>query len=70
VRDFRFNKLVYTPVGISPARKRCCKAGIAVPIFAFTEKAKDHIIEKIRQSNEQMPFKTTGYRSFLDSFHN
>jgi len=51
-------------------KKALLQAGIAVPIFAFTEKAKDHIIEKICQSNEQMPFKTPGYRSFPNSIHN
>jgi hypothetical protein len=30
-----------------------------VPVFAVTKKAKDLIIEKIRQSNEQALFKTT-----------
>ena len=40
-------------------KKALLQAGVAVPIFAVTKKAKDLIIEKIRQSNEQVLFKTT-----------
>jgi putative methanogenesis marker protein 8 len=40
-------------------RKALLQAGVAVPIFAVTTKAKDLIIEKIRQSSEQVLFKTT-----------
>lgn len=40
-------------------RKALLQAGVAVPIFAITTKAKDLIIEKIRQSSEQVLFKTT-----------
>jgi putative methanogenesis marker protein 8 len=40
-------------------KKALLQAGVAVPIFAVSEKAKDLIIEKIRQSNEQVLFKTT-----------
>ena len=40
-------------------RKALLQAGVAVPIFAVTTKAKDLIIEKIRQSTEQVLFKTT-----------
>jgi putative methanogenesis marker protein 8 len=40
-------------------KKALLQAGVAVPIFAMSKKAKDLIIEKIRQSNEQVLFKTT-----------
>ncbi|MDD1699253.1 MAG: DUF2099 family protein [Methanoregula sp.] len=40
-------------------RKALLQAGVAVPIFAISTKAKDLIIEKIRQSSEQVLFKTT-----------
>jgi len=40
-------------------KKALLQAGVAVPIFAVTKKAKELIIEKIRQSNEQVLFKTT-----------
>ncbi len=40
-------------------KKALLQAGVAVPIFAMTKKAKDLIIEKIRQSREQVLFKTT-----------
>jgi putative methanogenesis marker protein 8 len=40
-------------------KKALLQAGDSVPIFAVTKKAKDLIIEKIRQSNEQGLFKTT-----------
>jgi putative methanogenesis marker protein 8 len=40
-------------------QKALLQAGVAVPIFAMSKKAKDLIIEKIRQSNEQVLFKTT-----------
>lgn len=40
-------------------KKALLQAGVAVPIFAITKKAKDLIIEKIRQSSEQVLFKTT-----------
>ena len=40
-------------------KKALLQAGVAVPIFAVTKKAKDLIIEKIRQSNEPVLFKTT-----------
>lgn len=40
-------------------KKALLQAGVAVPIFAITKKAKDLIIEKIRQSSEQVLFKNT-----------
>lgn len=40
-------------------KKALLQAGVAVPIFATTKKGKDLIIEKIRQSSEQVLFKTT-----------
>ncbi len=40
-------------------KKALLQAGVAVPIFAITKKAKDLIIEKIRQSSDQVLFKTT-----------
>jgi len=40
-------------------KKALLQAGVAVPIFAVTKKAKDLIIEKIRQSSQQVLFKTT-----------
>jgi putative methanogenesis marker protein 8 len=40
-------------------KKALLQAGVAVPIFAVTKKGKDLIIEKIRQSSEQVLFKTT-----------
>jgi putative methanogenesis marker protein 8 len=40
-------------------KKALLQAGVAVPIFAITKKAKDLIIEKIRQSSQQVLFKTT-----------
>jgi putative methanogenesis marker protein 8 len=40
-------------------KKALLQAGDAVPIFAVTKKAKELIIEKIRQSNDQVLFKTT-----------
>jgi len=40
-------------------RKALLQAGVAVPIFAMTKPAKDLIIEKIRQSDDQVLFKTT-----------
>ncbi len=40
-------------------KKALLQAGVAVPIFAMTKKGKDLIIEKIRQSSEQVLFKTT-----------
>ncbi len=40
-------------------KKALLQAGVAVPIFAVTKKAKDLIIEKIRQSSEPVLFKTT-----------
>jgi putative methanogenesis marker protein 8 len=40
-------------------KKALLQAGVAVPIFAVTKKAKDLIIEKIRQSNVPILFKTT-----------
>jgi putative methanogenesis marker protein 8 len=40
-------------------KKALLQAGVAVPIFAVTQKAKELIIEKIRQSNEQVLLKTT-----------
>jgi putative methanogenesis marker protein 8 len=40
-------------------KKALLQAGVAVPVFAMTQKAKDMIIEKIRNSSEQVLFKTT-----------
>jgi putative methanogenesis marker protein 8 len=40
-------------------KKALLQAGDAVPIFAITKKAKELIIEKIRQSDDQVLFKTT-----------
>ncbi|MFA5376211.1 MAG: methanogenesis marker 8 protein [Dehalococcoidia bacterium] len=40
-------------------KKALLQAGVAVPIFAVTKRAKDLIIEKIRQSSDQVLFKTT-----------
>ena len=40
-------------------KKALLQAGDAVPIFAVTKKAKELIIEKTRQSNDQVLFKTT-----------
>jgi len=40
-------------------KKALLQAGDAVPIFAVTKKAKELIIEKVRQSDEQVFFKTT-----------
>jgi hypothetical protein len=40
-------------------RKALLQAGVAVPIFAVTNKGKDLIIEKIRQSREPVLLKTT-----------
>jgi putative methanogenesis marker protein 8 len=40
-------------------KKALLQAGVAVPIFAVTRKGKDLIIEKIRESSEQVLFKTT-----------
>ena len=40
-------------------KKALLQAGDAVPIFAVTKKGKELIIEKIRQSDEQVLFKTT-----------
>ena len=40
-------------------KKALLQAGVAVPIFAMTKKGKDIIIEKIRQSNDQVLFKGT-----------
>jgi hypothetical protein len=40
-------------------KKALLQAGDAVPIFAVTKKGKELIIEKIRQSDDQVLFKTT-----------
>ena len=40
-------------------KKALLQAGVAVPIFAVTRKGKNLIIEKIRESSEQVLFKTT-----------
>jgi putative methanogenesis marker protein 8 len=40
-------------------KKALLQAGDAVPIFAVTKKAKELIIQKIRQSDDQVLFKTT-----------
>ncbi len=47
-------------------KKALLQAGVAVPIFAITRKAKDLIIEKIRLSNDQVLFKTTKLPSLSD----
>lgn len=47
-------------------KKALLQAGVAVPIFAITKKAKDLIIEKIRQSNEQVLFRTTRLPALSD----
>lgn len=47
------------PIREIAGKKALLQAGDAVPIFAVTKKAKDLIIEKIRQSNDQVLFKTT-----------
>jgi len=39
-------------------RRALLQAGVAVPIFAMTKRAKDLIMEKIRQGSEQVLFKT------------
>ena len=40
-------------------KKALLQAGVAVPIFAMTRKGKDLILEKIRQSDDPILFKTT-----------
>lgn len=40
-------------------RNALMQAGVSIPIFVLTKKAKDLIVEKIHQSNEQVLFKTT-----------
>lgn len=40
-------------------RKALMQAGVAIPIFVLTKKAKDLIIEKLHQGNEQVLIKTT-----------
>lgn len=40
-------------------KKALLQAGVAVPIFAVTQKGKELIMEKIRQSTEPVLFKTT-----------
>jgi putative methanogenesis marker protein 8 len=40
-------------------KKALLQAGVAVPIFAMTRSGKDLIIEKIRQSDDPVLFKTT-----------
>ena len=40
-------------------KKALLQAGVAVPIFAMTRNGKDLIIEKIRQSDDPVLFKTT-----------
>jgi putative methanogenesis marker protein 8 len=47
-------------------KKALLQAGVAVPIFAITKKAKNLIIEKIRQSSEQVLFKTTRLPALLE----
>jgi len=39
-------------------KKALLQAGVAVPIFAMTQRGKDLILEKIRRSNDQVLFKT------------
>lgn len=40
-------------------KKALLQAGVSVPIFAMTKRAKDLILEKIKQGSEQVLFKTT-----------
>ena len=40
-------------------KKALLQAGVSVPIFAMTRKGKDLILEKIRQSDDPVLFKTT-----------
>lgn len=40
-------------------RRALMQAGVAIPIFVLTERAKDLIIEKLRRSNEQVVIKPT-----------
>jgi len=47
------------PIREVAGKKALLQAGVAVPIFAVTKKGKDLIIEKIRQSSEQVLVKTT-----------
>ena len=47
------------PVREIAGKKALVQAGVAVPIFAMTKRAKDLVIEKIRQGNEQILVKTT-----------
>lgn len=47
------------PIREIAGAKALVQAGIAIPVFAMTPRAKDLIIEKIRQGNEQVLIKPT-----------
>ena len=57
----RYSDLVYQECGINlhEGKKALLQAGIAIPVFAMTPRAKELIIEKIRRSNEQVLIKPT-----------
>ncbi len=47
------------PVREVAGRKALMQAGVAVPVFAMTKRAKDLLLDKIRQNDAQVLFRTT-----------